>query len=71
MHPNFGKHWLVNLGVCCRLLVGAPKAKALSGQKSKVTGGLYNCDMTSTAPFCSRVDIDNNGEISTDTCAFL
>ncbi|KAM9844918.1 integrin alpha-6-like isoform 2-T2 [Aulostomus maculatus] len=41
------------------LLVGAPRAKALSGQKSKVTGGLYSCDMTSSSPGCTRVDFDN------------
>lgn len=41
------------------LLVGAPRAKALSGQMSKVTGGLYNCDMTSTSPSCNRVVFDN------------
>uniref|UniRef100_A0A4W6EYZ1 Integrin, alpha 6b n=1 Tax=Lates calcarifer TaxID=8187 RepID=A0A4W6EYZ1_LATCA len=42
------------------LLVGAPRAKALSGQKSKVTGGLYNCDMSSTSPGCNRVVFDND-----------
>lgn len=46
---------------CQRLLVGAPRAKALSRQKSKVTGGLYSCEMTSDA--CTRVDFDNAGEI--------
>uniref|UniRef100_A0A671Z2D4 Integrin, alpha 6b n=1 Tax=Sparus aurata TaxID=8175 RepID=A0A671Z2D4_SPAAU len=44
------------------LLVGAPRAKALSGQMSKVTGGLYRCDIDS--PDCTRVDFDNEGEIS-------
>lgn len=53
--------------VCCRLLVGAPRAKALSGQKAKVTGGLYSCDMSS--PDCSRVIFDDSGEISAHTCA--
>lgn len=48
-------------GVCCRLLVGAPKAKALSGHTAKVTGGLYSCDMS--LPDCRRVNFDNNGEI--------
>ncbi|CAN9503376.1 unnamed protein product [Ophioblennius macclurei] len=42
------------------LLVGAPKAKRLSGQTSKVTGGLYSCDMSSTSSLCSRVDFDND-----------
>uniref|UniRef100_A0A3Q3KQ42 Integrin alpha-2 domain-containing protein n=1 Tax=Monopterus albus TaxID=43700 RepID=A0A3Q3KQ42_MONAL len=49
------------------LLVGAPKANAIRGQKSKVTGGLYNCDMSSTATGCTRVVFDNTGE--TPTCA--
>lgn len=44
------------------LLVGAPKAKALSGQKAKVTGGLYSCDMSSTD--CFRVNFDD-GEDTT------
>lgn len=42
------------------LLVGAPRAKALSGQRSKVTGGLYSCDMSSTSPSCNRVIFDND-----------
>ncbi|XP_035526753.1 integrin alpha-6-like isoform X1 [Morone saxatilis] len=40
------------------LLVGAPKAKAWSGQKAKVTGGLYNCDMSTTSAGCARVHFD-------------
>ncbi|KAG7214617.1 hypothetical protein INR49_010509 [Caranx melampygus] len=42
------------------LLVGAPKARALSNQKAKVTGGLYSCDMSSSSPSCDRVNFDNN-----------
>uniref|UniRef100_A0AAX7UMT9 Integrin alpha-2 domain-containing protein n=1 Tax=Astatotilapia calliptera TaxID=8154 RepID=A0AAX7UMT9_ASTCA len=42
------------------LLVGAPRAKALSRQKSAVTGGLYNCDMSTTTSDCSRVIFDND-----------
>ncbi|KAM6989293.1 integrin alpha-6-like [Tautogolabrus adspersus] len=42
------------------LLVGAPRAKALNGHKSKVTGGLYSCDMSSTSTGCTRIDFDNN-----------
>lgn len=52
--------------ICCRLLVGAPRAKALRGQKSAVTGGLYNCDMSSTTSDCSRVIFDNDGETLAD-----
>ncbi|XP_035985039.1 integrin alpha-6b isoform X1 [Fundulus heteroclitus] len=40
------------------LLVGAPKAKAWQAQKSKVTGGLYKCEMNSDA--CTRVVFDND-----------
>lgn len=57
--------------VCFRLLVGAPRAKALKGQKSKVTGGLYSCDMSSTSAGCDRVNFDNDGEISANPCAFV
>lgn len=56
-------------GLCCRLLVGAPRAKSLGGQKSKVTGGLYRCDMNRND--CSRIDFDNSGEVPADTCAFF
>uniref|UniRef100_A0A3B5LIG8 Integrin alpha-2 domain-containing protein n=1 Tax=Xiphophorus couchianus TaxID=32473 RepID=A0A3B5LIG8_9TELE len=42
------------------LLVGAPQAKALNGQKSKVTGGIYKCEMSSNSDACSRVVFDNN-----------
>lgn len=50
---------------CCRLLVGAPTAKALGGQKSAMTGGLYRCDMNKDD--CSRIDFDNSGEIPSFT----
>ncbi|XP_078795438.1 integrin alpha-6 isoform X5 [Oryzias latipes] len=42
----------------CRLLIGAPKAKALGSQKSKVTGGLYKCEI-SMSNTCERVEFDN------------
>ncbi|XP_027141104.1 integrin alpha-6 isoform X2 [Larimichthys crocea] len=45
------------------LLVGAPRAKALRGQTSKVTGGLYNCDMSTNSNGCSRVVFDNTEDI--------
>lgn len=53
----------------CRLLVGAPRARALSGQKASVTGGLYSCDMSS--PNCRRITFDNSGEISAGICALI
>ncbi|XP_069562179.1 integrin alpha-6b isoform X1 [Brachyistius frenatus] len=49
------------------LLVGAPRAKALRGQKAKVTGGLYNCDMSSTAAGCTRVNFDNEEDITRES----
>lgn len=56
-------------GFCCRLLVGAPRAKSLGGQKSTVTGGLYRCDMSRND--CSRIDFDNSGEVPADTFTFF
>uniref|UniRef100_A0A671Z2G9 Integrin, alpha 6b n=1 Tax=Sparus aurata TaxID=8175 RepID=A0A671Z2G9_SPAAU len=47
------------------LLVGAPRAKALSGQMSKVTGGLYRCDIDS--PDCTRVDFDNEEDLKSES----
>uniref|UniRef100_A0A3Q1G1N3 Integrin, alpha 6b n=1 Tax=Acanthochromis polyacanthus TaxID=80966 RepID=A0A3Q1G1N3_9TELE len=49
------------------LLVGAPRAKALSGQKANVTGGLYSCDMSATSPGCSRVDFDNDEDLTSES----
>ncbi|XP_015241563.1 PREDICTED: integrin alpha-6 isoform X1 [Cyprinodon variegatus] len=42
------------------LLVGAPRAKALHGQKSNVTGGIYHCEVSSTSDACTRVVFDND-----------
>lgn len=44
-----------------RLLVGAPRAKALNRQTSIITGGLYKCDITQSTG-CERVQFDNEGE---------
>uniref|UniRef100_A0A8C1YPX7 Integrin, alpha 6b n=1 Tax=Cyprinus carpio TaxID=7962 RepID=A0A8C1YPX7_CYPCA len=41
------------------LLVGSPRARALPGQKSKITGGMYNCDIHSPSQSCQRVMFDN------------
>uniref|UniRef100_A0A8C1C4N2 Integrin, alpha 6b n=1 Tax=Cyprinus carpio carpio TaxID=630221 RepID=A0A8C1C4N2_CYPCA len=41
------------------LLVGSPRASALPGQKSKITGGMYNCDIHSPSQSCQRVVFDN------------
>uniref|UniRef100_A0A8C2Q7Z8 Integrin, alpha 6b n=1 Tax=Cyprinus carpio TaxID=7962 RepID=A0A8C2Q7Z8_CYPCA len=48
------------------LLVGAPKAKALSGQKSTITGGMYRCDINSPSQFCQRVMFDNEENLQTE-----
>uniref|UniRef100_A0A8D0D9P5 Integrin alpha-2 domain-containing protein n=1 Tax=Sander lucioperca TaxID=283035 RepID=A0A8D0D9P5_SANLU len=56
---SLAMHWQLDPVDKRMLLVGAPRAKALVGQKSKVTGGLYNCDMTSTSGGCTRVIFDN------------
>ncbi|KAM9350211.1 integrin alpha-6-like [Symphorus nematophorus] len=47
------------------LLVGAPKAKALSGQRAKVTGGLYSCDMS--AADCVRVNFDDGEDLTKES----
>ncbi|XP_040911574.1 integrin alpha-6b isoform X2 [Toxotes jaculatrix] len=49
------------------LLVGSPRAKALSGQKSKVPGGLYSCDMSSTSTNCARVNFDNDEDLTSES----
>uniref|UniRef100_A0A673LD46 Integrin alpha-6-like n=1 Tax=Sinocyclocheilus rhinocerous TaxID=307959 RepID=A0A673LD46_9TELE len=45
------------------LLVGAPKARALPRQQSKITGGMYNCDINSLSQSCQRVMFDNEGKL--------
>ncbi|KAM9322422.1 integrin alpha-6-like [Pholidichthys leucotaenia] len=49
------------------LLVGAPQAKALKGQRSKVTGGLYSCNMSSTSAGCTRVIFDDNEDLTRES----
>lgn len=51
-----------------RLLVGAPRAKALNRQTSNITGGLYKCEITQSTG-CERVEFDNDGE--EPTCMYL
>lgn len=46
--------------VCGRVLVGAPQAKAIGKQKSKVTGGIYKCELDSDK--CNRIIFDDNGK---------
>ncbi|MEQ2261586.1 Integrin alpha-6, partial [Xenotaenia resolanae] len=52
--------------VCCRLLVGAPQAKALNKQKSLVTGGLYKCEISSNPSACERIIFDNEENLSNE-----
>lgn len=51
-----------------RLLIGAPKARALSNQGANITGGLYSCDITSHPNDCTRVDFDNDGKQENHLC---
>uniref|UniRef100_A0A3B3YV18 Integrin alpha-2 domain-containing protein n=1 Tax=Poecilia mexicana TaxID=48701 RepID=A0A3B3YV18_9TELE len=48
------------------LLVGAPQEKALNNQKSKVTGGLYKCEISPNPSDCQRVMFDNDGKLYSD-----
>ncbi|XP_070300256.1 integrin alpha-6-like [Salvelinus sp. IW2-2015] len=41
-----------------KLLVGAPRAKSLT--KAEVTGGIYQCELTTDSKSCERVKLDNN-----------
>ncbi|XP_063789529.1 integrin alpha-6 isoform X1 [Pseudophryne corroboree] len=47
------------------LLVGAPKTKAFPAQKANVTGGLFACDITASAP-CTRVVFDDKVDLSVE-----
>ncbi|CAB1337492.1 unnamed protein product [Coregonus sp. 'balchen'] len=40
------------------LLVGAPRAKSLT--KADVTGGIYQCELTTDSKSCERVKLDND-----------
>lgn len=46
-----------------RLLIGAPRARALGKQTANITGGLYKCEMTQS-PHCERIEFDSEGELS-------
>lgn len=64
---SLAMHWQLQPVNKRTLLVGAPRAKALAGQKSKVTGGLYNCDMSSSSTSCSRVIFDNDEDLQSES----
>ncbi|XP_072274437.1 integrin alpha-6 isoform X1 [Pyxicephalus adspersus] len=57
---SLAMHWQLEPQDRRLLLVGAPRAAALSNQKANVTGGLYYCDIASNSPDCTRVDFDNS-----------
>ncbi|XP_054888668.1 integrin alpha-6-like [Poeciliopsis prolifica] len=46
------------------LLVGAPQAKAMNKQKSKVTGGVYKCEISPNPSDCQRILFDNDENLS-------
>lgn len=59
----FTKLFTINIFLSLhRLLIGAPKARALSNQGANITGGLYSCDITTHPDDCTRVDFDNDGK---------
>uniref|UniRef100_A0A4W5PYK0 Integrin, alpha 6b n=1 Tax=Hucho hucho TaxID=62062 RepID=A0A4W5PYK0_9TELE len=64
---SLAMHWQLNPLDKRMLLVGAPRAKALRGQKAKITGGLYNCDTTSTSSSCNRVQFDDDEDVNTES----
>ncbi|XP_015261390.1 PREDICTED: integrin alpha-7 isoform X2 [Gekko japonicus] len=49
------------------LLVGAPQAAALPGQKANRTGGLYACPMTHEINDCKRVAIDEGVDLKKES----
>ncbi|CAJ1071992.1 integrin alpha-6-like isoform X1 [Xyrichtys novacula] len=57
---SLAMHWQTQPVNKKMLLVGAPRSKALKGQKSSVTGGLYKCDMSVNSPNCERIIFDNS-----------
>ncbi|XP_074507033.1 integrin alpha-6-like isoform X1 [Sebastes fasciatus] len=60
-------HWQLQPENKRILLIGAPRAEAMSRQKSKVTGGLYSCSMTPIPTPCKRVDFDNNEDLRSES----
>uniref|UniRef100_A0A4W4GPU9 Integrin alpha-2 domain-containing protein n=1 Tax=Electrophorus electricus TaxID=8005 RepID=A0A4W4GPU9_ELEEL len=46
-----------------QLLIGAPRAKALSNQAANITGGLYSCDITTHSDDCDRIEFDNDADV--------
>lgn len=72
MTGSYMKKWMSVLDyvVLClffRLLVGAPRARALGKQAANITGGLYKCEITQSNK-CERVEFDNEGDLSIYIC---
>ncbi|KAI5621130.1 integrin alpha-6 isoform X1 [Silurus asotus] len=49
------------------LLIGAPRAKALSNQGANITGGLYHCDITTHTDDCNRIEFDNDADMRVES----
>ncbi|XP_053482991.1 integrin alpha-6 [Ictalurus furcatus] len=50
-----------------KLLIGAPRAKALSNQGANITGGLYSCDITTHTDDCNRIEFDNDADMRVES----
>lgn len=63
LNPAIGWWWysLSAFAFFFRLLIGAPRARALGKQTANITGGLYKCEM-SLSTDCERIEFDNEGE---------
>ncbi|XP_018585098.1 integrin alpha-6 isoform X3 [Scleropages formosus] len=48
------------------LLIGAPRAKALSNQGANITGGLYSCEITALSNDCKRIVFDNEVDMKSE-----
>lgn len=53
-----------------RLLIGAPRARALGKQTANITGGIYKCELTLSND-CERVEFDNEGDLSVYNSTYL
>ncbi|XP_053564062.1 integrin alpha-7 isoform X2 [Bombina bombina] len=49
------------------ILVGAPQALGLPGQRAKKTGALYGCPLTNERNDCKRVDMDSGEDTSRES----
>ncbi|XP_073401989.1 integrin alpha-6 isoform X2 [Dendrobates tinctorius] len=63
---SLAMHWQLQPEDKRLLLVGAPRTKAFPAQKANVSGGLFSCDLTSTAA-CKRVEFDDAVDLSSES----